>query len=82
MRKTALALGTSLFVLVVTAFPAMADSSLPKPGGGVGGAGGAGGAGGTAFTGANLSPIMVAFVVLAIVGVSVLALQHRRSATS
>ena len=79
MRKTALALGTSLFVLVVTAFPALADSSLPRPGGGVGGAGGAGG---TAFTGANLSPVMVAFVVLAIVGVSVLALQHRRSATS
>jgi len=77
MRKTALALGTSLFVLVVTAFPALADSSLPKPDGG-----GVGGAGGTAFTGSNLSPIMVAFLVLAVVGVSVLALQHRRSATS
>lgn len=81
MRKTALALGTSLFVLVVTALPALADSSLPHPGG-VGGAGGVSGAGGTAFTGANLSPIMVAFTFLAIVGVSVLALQRRHSASS
>jgi hypothetical protein len=77
MRKTAVALGTSLFVLVVTALPALADSSLPKPH-----VGGVSGAGGTAFTGSNLSPIMVAFVFLAIVGVSVLALQRRRSVTS
>ena len=78
MRKTALALGTSLFVLVVTALPALADSSLPHPGG----VGGVSGAGGTAFTGANLSPIMVAFAFLAIVGVSVLALQRRHSTSS
>ena len=77
MRKTALALGTSLFVLVVTALPALADSSLPHPH-----PGGVSGAGGTAFTGANLSPIMVAFTFLAIVGVSVLALQRRHSTSS
>lgn len=77
MRKTAVALGTSLFVLVVTALPALADSSLPNPH-----VDGGGGTGGTAFTGSNLSPIMVAFVFLAIVGISVLALQRRRSVTS
>lgn len=76
MKKMAVAFGTSLFVSVMTALPAFADSSLPRPH-----VGGVGGIGGTAFTGANLSPIMVAFVVLAIVGVSALVLQ-RRKATS
>ena len=80
MRKTALAMGTSLFVMVVTALPALADSSLPHPH--PGGVSGVGGVGGTAFTGSNLSPIMVAFTFLVIVGVSVLALQRRRSISS
>gem|GEM_PF-3270043 len=82
MRKMAVALGTSLFVSVMTALPAFADSSLPRPHvGGAGGIAGVGGVGGTAFTGANLSPILVAFVFLAIVGVSALVLQRRRASS-
>lgn len=77
MKKTAVALGTSLFVSVMTALPAFADSSLPRPH--VAGAGGVRGVGGTAFTGANLSPIIVTFLVLAIVGLSALVLQRRRA---
>ena len=85
MKKMAIAFGTSVFVAVVTAIPAWADSSLPRPPHvlGAGGSRGAGGAAGTAFTGAsNLSPVMLAFVLLLVVGVSVLALQRRRSAAS
>ena len=80
MKKTAVALMASLFVSVMAAVPALADSSLPRPHvGGVGAAGGASGIGGTAFTGAALSPIVVAFVLLAIVGVSAIILERRRS---
>ena len=78
MRKTAVALGTSLFVLIVTALPALADSSLPDPH-----VHGNSGTGGTAFTGAaHLTPVVVAFAVLVVVGSASLALQRRRSTAS
>jgi hypothetical protein len=78
MRKTVLALGTSLFVLVVTAIPALADSSLPGPH-----VQGNSGTGGTAFTGAaHLTPVVVAFAVLVVVGFASLALQRRHSTAS
>jgi hypothetical protein len=81
MRKTVLALGTSLFVMAVTAIPAFADSSLPEPH--VHGASGSRGVGGTAFTGAaHLTPVVVAFAVLVVVGFAALALQHRRATVS
>ncbi len=75
MKKNAAALMASLFVSVMTAIPVLADSSLPRPH--AGGVGGAGGIGGTAFTGANLSPIMLVSVLLAIVGVTALILARR-----
>ncbi len=82
MRRTAIAFGTSLFVCLVTALPALADSSLPEPGGpGVLGESGQAG-GGTAFTGANLAPLMIAFAVVVVVGLSLLAYRQRRSATN
>ena len=82
MRRTAIAFGTSLFVCLVTALPALADSSLPEPGGpGVLGESGQAG-GGTAFTGANLAPLMIAFAVVVVVGLSLLAYRQRRTATN
>jgi len=82
VRRTAIAFGTSLFVCLVTALPALADSSLPEPGGpGVLGESGQAG-GGTAFTGANLAPLMIAFAVVVVVGLSLLAYRQRRSATN
>ena len=86
MRKTVVTLGASLFMCLVTAIPALADSSLPGPGGDpdvLGEAGQAGGAagGGTAFTGANITPFMIALAVLVVVGVSLLVIRQRRSAT-
>ena len=71
MKKAVVALGTSLFVSVAMALPALADSSVPRPHDP-----------GTAFTGANMSPFLVAFVVLAVVGVSALALYRRRAVAS
>ncbi|MEP6476018.1 MAG: hypothetical protein ABJC60_01985 [Actinomycetota bacterium] len=83
MRKTALTLGTSLFVCLITAVPALADSSVPGPGGpGVLGESGQAGGGGTAFTGANLTPMIIAFAVVVAVGLSLLAYRQRRSATN
>ena len=82
MRKTAVALGTSLFVCLSTAIPALADSSLPQPHGGpdVLGGGGTAGAGGTAFTGSNVSPVMVALAVVLVIGIASLAILQRRRA--
>jgi hypothetical protein len=83
VRKTAVAVGTSLFMCVATALPALADSSLPQPHGGpdVLGAGGtAGGSGGPAFTGSNISPAIVALAVLVVIGLASLVLQRRRAA--
>ena len=78
MRKFVVAFGTLVFVSVVTALPAFADSSLPGPV--VQGVQGGSGTSGTAFTGAaNLGPAMVAFVVLVVLGFSALALQRRRT---
>jgi hypothetical protein len=78
MRKTVLALGTSLFVMAVTALPALADSSLPDPH-----VHGASGTNGTAFTGAaHLGPVVVAFAILVVLGFASLALQRRRSLAS
>lgn len=83
MRKTAITLGTSLFVSLVTALPALADSSLPGPGGpSVLGESGQAGGGGTAFTGSNLAPLMIALAVVVVVGLSLLAYRQRRSATN
>jgi hypothetical protein len=82
VRKTAITLGTSVFVFLVTALPALADSSLPEPGGPsvLGESGQAGG--GTAFTGATLAPLMIAFAVVVVVGLSLLAYRQRRTATN
>ena len=82
MRKTAIALGTSLFVTILTALPALADSSLPHPHHRHTHVLGAGGAAGTAFTGVNVMPFVIAFAALVIVGVSALALYRRRSVTA
>ncbi len=83
MRKTAIALGTSLFLCLVTAVPALADSSIPGPNGpSVLGESGQAGDGGTAFTGANLTPLMIALAVVVVVGLSLLAYRQRRSVTS
>jgi hypothetical protein len=82
VRKTAVVLGTSLFMCLVTAMPALADSSLPQPHGGpdVLGTGGTAGSGGTAFTGSNVSPLLMALAVLVVIGVSSLAILQRRRA--
>jgi hypothetical protein len=84
VRKTAVAVGTSLFMCLATALPALADSSLPQPNGGpnVLGSGGtaSGSGGGTAFTGSNISWAVVALAVLVIVGLASLVLQRRRAA--
>lgn len=83
VRKTAIAVGTSLVVRLVTAVPALADSSVPQPHGPtvLGNGGTAPGAGGTAFTGSNLSPALLTLAVLVVIGVaSLAALQRRRVA--
>jgi hypothetical protein len=82
VRRTAAALGTSLLLCLVTAMPALADSSLPQPHGGpdVLGTGGTAGPGGTAFTGSNVSAAALALVVLVLVGMVSLAIAHRRRA--
>lgn len=83
MRKTVISVGTSLLMCLITAMPALADSSLPEPQGGpdVLGVGGTqGGSGGTAFTGANISWTMMALVVLVIVAAVSLAMLRRRGA--
>jgi hypothetical protein len=82
MRKTASVLGGAVSVLLATAMPALADSSLPQPQAGPqvlgsGGTGG-GGAGGTAFTGADLSLALVALAILMVCGVLLLALRRGR----
>lgn len=84
MRKAAIAFGTSVFVSLVTALPALADSSLPGPDGPsvLGESGQAGGGGGTAFTGSNLTPLMIALAVVVVVGFSLLAYRQRRTVTS
>ncbi len=83
MRKTAISLGTSLFLCLVTAVPALADSSIPGPDGpSVLGESGQAGSGGTAFTGSNLTPLMIALAVVVVVGLSLLAYRQRRSVTS
>jgi hypothetical protein len=83
VRKTAITLGTSVFVFLVTALPALADSSLPEPSGGpnvLGTGGTATGSGGTAFTGSNISPLMVALAVALVIGLASLAILQRRRA--
>jgi hypothetical protein len=82
VRKTAVVLGTSLFMCLVTAMPALADSSLPQPHGGpdVLGPGGTAGSGGTAFTGSNVPPLLMALAVLVVIGASSLAILQRRRA--
>ena len=83
MRKAVAVLGSSLFCAMVTALPALADSSLPRPrhphthvlgAGGVAAAGG-----GTAFTGVNVIPLVAAFMTLMILGVTALAIYRARS---
>jgi hypothetical protein len=82
MRKTAIVLGGAVSVLVATAMRALADSSLPQPQAGphVLGSGGSagGGAGGTAFTGATLSPALIALAILVVCGALFLALRRGR----
>jgi LPXTG-motif cell wall-anchored protein len=83
VRKTAVAVGTSLFMCLATALPALADSSLPQPHGGpdvLGTGGTAGGSGGTAFTGSNISSALMALAVLVVIGLASLVLQRRRAA--
>jgi len=81
MRKTAISLGSALVMCLATALPALADSSLPQPHSGpqVLGAGGSAGSGGTAFTGSNLSFVLVALAVLVVVGISLLVLRTLRT---
>lgn len=83
MRKTAISLGSALVMCLVTAMPALADSSLPQPNSGpqVLGAGGGtgGGAGGTAFTGTDISLVLIALTILVVVGASLLALRGLRT---
>jgi hypothetical protein len=83
MRKTAIMLGSAASVLLATAMPALADSSLPQPHAGpqVLGSGGTagGGTGGTAFTGSNLSVALIALGFLVVCAVLLLALRRIRS---
>jgi hypothetical protein len=83
VRKTAAAVGASLFLCLSMAMPALADSSLPEPSGGpnvLGTGGTATGSGGTAFTGSNISSLMVALVVALVIGLASLAILQRRRA--
>jgi hypothetical protein len=84
MRKTAISLGSALSLCLVTAIPALADSSLPQPHAGpqVLGSGGTagGGTGGTAFTGSNLSVALIALGLLVVSAVLLLAVRRIRTA--
>ncbi len=84
MRKTAISLGSALVMCLVTAMPALADSSIPEPNSGpqVLGSGGSagGGAGGTAFTGSDMSLLLIVLTILVVVGASFLALRTLRTA--
>jgi hypothetical protein len=83
MRKTAISLGSAVFLCLVTAMPALADSSLPQPHSGpdVLGSGGTagGGAGGTAFTGSNMSLALVAVAILVVSAALLLTLRRIRT---
>jgi hypothetical protein len=80
MRKTAISLGSALVMCLATALPALADSSLPQPHSSpdVLGTGGTASPGGTAFTGSNISLILIAVAVLLVAGISLLALNKLR----
>ncbi len=82
MRKTAISLGSALVMCLVTAMPALADSSIPEPNSGpqVLGSGGSAGVGGTAFTGSDMSLLLVVLTILVVVGASLLALRTLRTA--
>jgi hypothetical protein len=83
VRKTAVAVGTSLFMCLATALPALADSSLPQPHGGpdvLGTGGTAGGSGGTALNGSIISPAILALAVLEVIVIESLVLQLRIAA--
>jgi hypothetical protein len=83
VRKTARAVGASLFLCLSTAMPALADSSLPEPSGGpdvLGTGGAATESGGTAFTGSSVSSLMVALAVALVIGLALLAILQRRRA--
>lgn len=81
MRKLALAAGSVLTYLFVTAATALADSGIP-PGenppvkGNV-----VTPPGGTAFTGANVAMWLAAIAVLVVVGVTLLVVSRRRAAS-
>jgi hypothetical protein len=82
MRKTAISLGGALVMCLMTAMPAVADSSIPQPSAGpdvLGTGGTAGGAGGTAFTGSSMSLALIALAVVVIAGASLLALRRLRA---
>lgn len=81
MRKTAISLGSALVMCLVTAMPALADSSIPEPNSGpqVLGSGGSAGAGGTAFTGSDMSLLLIVLTILVVVGASLLALRTLRT---
>jgi LPXTG-motif cell wall-anchored protein len=81
VRKTAIAVGTSVCLCLVTALPALADSSLPQPHGGPDVLGTRATApGGTAFTGSNVSWAMLTLGVLLVLGAASLVLLQRRRA--
>ena len=84
MKRTAISLGSAVFLCLVSAMPALADSSVPQPGSGpqVLGAGGSGGTGpgGTAFTGSDMSIALVGFTVLVVAGISLFILRKVRAA--
>ena len=84
MERTAIPLGSAVFLYLVSALPGLADSSLPQPGPGpqVLGAGSSGdtGAGGTAFTGSDMSIALVGLTVLVVAGVSLFILRKVRAA--
>jgi hypothetical protein len=84
MKKTAITLGSAVFLCLAAAMPALADSSLPQPHSGpqVLGAGGTagGGTGGTAFTGSDMSLALIALAILVVSAALLLALRGIRTA--
>ena len=81
MKRLALAAGTALTYLFVTATAALADSTIVPPGeppvrGKV-----ITPPGGTAFTGADVTFWLVAIAALVAVGITLLVLSRRRSAS-
>ena len=82
MKRTALALASSLVLMTITAATALAQSSTYPPSPTTSVAGNSGGTGGTAFTGGGgqLSFGTLALVVLFVAGTMALLIARKRAA--